>query len=452
LIGNQLKPYTATFKVEPTWTERSARKKAEAFAANFETQCKAGTETDNRQTFQEYAEYVLRTKETSKTIKHSTIVRYKELTERIYPVLGHIKLKDIRPQHLNEFYGMLAKEGQHIVTAEAKAKLNKVIEDKKLGTNPAAGLAEAVDEGKRISNILLGKAAGISASTVSNAVNGRPIQYKKAVAIATALGYKVKDLFAIEDKNKPFEDKTILEYHRLISSVLAMAEEELIVPYNAASKARPPKAKQKDVNFYEPETIKIIKAALDKEPLKLRLLGYLLAYSGCRRGEILGIKWEDIDFTRKRIHIVRSVLYTPDLGIYIDTPKTTKSVRWIALPDSVMSLLMEYKAWQDGEAERLIGYWQDTGFVFTRDNGTVIHPDTVNSWLTKLQEENNLPHLNPHAFRHSYVSALIFAGVDPLSIAASVGHSKVSTTENIYGHVFEAAEERNASVIASVYD
>jgi len=57
------------------------------------------------------------------------------------------------------------------------------------------------------------------------------------------------------------------------------------------------------------------------------------------------------------------------------------------------------------------------------------------------------PHLNAHAFRHSYVSALIFAGVDTVSISATVGHSKMSTTENIYGHVFAEAEERNVAVM-----
>ena len=81
-----------------------------------------------------------------------------------------------------------------------------------------------------------------------------------------------------------------------------------------------------------------------------------------------------------------------------------------------------------------------------------MHPDSVSDRLKKIEEKYKLPHLNAHAFRHSYVSALIFAGVDTVSIAASVGHSKTTTTENIYGHVFAEAEERNAAVIESVYD
>ena len=107
--GKQLKPYTATFEVKPTWTEKSARKKAEAFAATFEKECREGVTPDSRQTFRDYCEYVLELKE-SRGVKHSTIVRYKELTDRIFPAMGHIKLKDLRADHLNSLYTALGKD------------------------------------------------------------------------------------------------------------------------------------------------------------------------------------------------------------------------------------------------------------------------------------------------------------------------------------------------------
>ena len=75
--GKQLKPWTATFEVSPTWTEKSARKKAEAFAATFEKECRAGTTTDTRLKFSEYTNYVLDLKENRGQIKHSTLVREK---------------------------------------------------------------------------------------------------------------------------------------------------------------------------------------------------------------------------------------------------------------------------------------------------------------------------------------------------------------------------------------
>lgn len=101
--GKPLKPYTATFKVSPTWTEKSARKKAEAFAATFEKECREGVTSDSRMKFEEYCKYVLELKE-RRGAKHSTIARYRELTTRIYPAIGHMKLRDIRADHLNMLY------------------------------------------------------------------------------------------------------------------------------------------------------------------------------------------------------------------------------------------------------------------------------------------------------------------------------------------------------------
>lgn len=80
--GKQLKPWTAPFEVSPTWTEKSARKKAEAFAATFEKQCREGLASDTRQTFEQYAEYVLVLKE-QRGDAHKTIVDYRNMTERI---------------------------------------------------------------------------------------------------------------------------------------------------------------------------------------------------------------------------------------------------------------------------------------------------------------------------------------------------------------------------------
>ena len=99
-IGRQLKPFTTTFAVNSKWTESQALKKAQAFAAIFEKECREGRECVSRKTFEEYAEYVLELKE-QRGVKTSTIERYRELTGRIYVHIGHMKLKDIKPQLLS---------------------------------------------------------------------------------------------------------------------------------------------------------------------------------------------------------------------------------------------------------------------------------------------------------------------------------------------------------------
>ena len=103
------------------------------------------------------------------------------------------------------------------------------------------------------------------------------------------------------------------------------------------------------------------------------------------------------------------------------------------------------------ESLRLGDYWKDLGFVFTQDNGQPMHPDSVTDWLRKFSIRHNLPHINPHAFRHTMASMLYFNGVDSVSISKRLGHAQVSTTANIYAHVIAEADQKNADILASVF-
>lgn len=363
--GKQLKPWTATFEVSPTWTEKSARKKAEAFAATFEKECREGVTTDSRQKFQAYCDYVIGLKE-QRGVKHSTIVRYKELTGRIYPQIGHIKLKELRADHLNDLYTLLGQDG---------------------GSKRGGKLSP----------------------------------------------------------------NTILKYHRLISTVLEQAVKEGLVPFNVAARATLPKAEHKDVNYFQPEQVAAIREALEQEPMKWKTLVHLLLITGARRGEVLGLKWDKVDFEGNRIFICNNILYRADVGIYESSPKTERSRRYVALPTETMQLLRRYRAWQAEERLRLGEYYQNQGFVFAQDNGNPMHPDSVTNWLKKFSHRHDLPHINPHAFRHTMASMLYFNGVDSVSISKRLGHAQVSTTANIYAHVLEGADQRNADILSEIF-
>lgn len=364
--GKQLKPYTATFDVQPTWTEKSARRKAEAFAANFEKEIKEGRISDNRQKFAAYCDYVIDLKE-KRGVKHSTITRYKELTKRIYPAIGHMKLTAVRADVLNDFYGALSADG-----------LNK-------------------RTGGKLSN------------------------------------------------------KTILEHHRLISTVLEQAVKEGLVPFNVAERTELPKATRKEVNYFQPEQVAAIRDAAETEPLKWKTLLHLFLVTGARRGELLGLKWKNVDFDGSRIYICNNVLYTPDRGIYEDTPKTEKSIRYISLPQETTALLREHLRAQLQQRFAMGDRWHNRDFVFTQENGEPMHPDSVTDWLNKFSKRHDLPHINPHAFRHTMASILYFNGVDSISISKRLGHAQPSTTTNIYAHIIEEADKKNADIIADVF-
>lgn len=364
--GKQLKPYTATFEVSPTWTEKSARKKAEAYAATFEKECREGVTSDSKQRFEDYAEYVLSLKE-QRGDKHTTIADYRSMTKRIYPEIGHIKLKNLQAHHLNTLYAHLMQDGVNQRT------------------------------GGKLSN------------------------------------------------------KTVLRYHRFISIVLAQAVKESIIPFNPAARAEPPKAEKKEAKYLQSADIAAILEALNSEPIKWKTLVHLLLITGARRGEIIGLKWDKVDFDNNRIYICNTISYTPDRGVYESTPKTESSKRYVLLPVETMQLLKQYRAWQIQERFRMGEYFVNQGFVFSQDNGSPMHPDSVGKWLTKFCKRHGLPHVNPHAFRHTMASMLYYNGMDSVSISKRLGHAQVSTTSDIYAHVIAEADKKNADILSEIF-
>lgn len=433
--GRQLKPWTATFEVSPTWTEKSARKKAEAFAATFEKECREGTTTDTRLRFSDYTNYVLDMKDKRGQIKHSTLVRYKELSDRIFPEIGHIKLRDLRVDHLNTLYTKLGEAGMKSTTDRVKAKID---------------LAAALKE-KKISRVKIAKETGLAPSTVNAAVRGECVSRETAEKVAGALGMKIEKAFFVVTESGCLSAKTIIEHHRLISTVLEQAAAEGLIPYNIAAKATLPKMERKTVNYFQPEQVDAIRDALEEEPLKWKTLTHLFLITGARRGKILGLKWSAVDYKNNRIHIERSVLYSADRGIYEDTPKTETSIRWVSLPVETMQLLRQWQRHQTEERLKLGDNYIDHGFVFGQDDGQPMHPDSVTSWMKKFSERHGLPHINPHAFRHTMASMLYYKRVDTISISKRLGHAQPSTTANIYAHVIEDADQQNADILADIF-
>lgn len=427
--GRQVRHYR-TWKPEPGMTARQIEKAVQRAAMDFERELELGYQADNRQTFAEYAEYIMDLKKRTGT-KPRTLDRYKELLVRINAAIGHIKLADLRPQHLNRFYKNIAEPGIRMGCGSATAKMD-ILQWLKDNHLSRGALAEK---------------AGVSAATVGVAVKGESIREEKALAIARAMGRKVDEVFQVEKNMEPLADKTILEHHRLISTILAHAEKEMLVPYNAAAKATPPRINKKDPNYFQPDTVSAILEALESEPLKWRLITHLLIVTGCRRGEIMGLKWEKIDFDSGRVKIDRALVSSKSKGVYEESTKTS-DVRYLNLPRETIELLRQHK--REQLQLRLINgeRWISSGYVFTRDNGDHMNPDSITGWLKDFSERHGLPHINPHAFRHTVASVLLANGNDIVTVSKQLGHASITTTESFYSHIIEENKAKASECIA----
>lgn len=417
----------------PGMSEKQMEKEATAAAYKYEEQINNGFLIDEHQTFSQYAQYVLDLKEKT-GVRSSTIDRYIELLVRVNQAIGQLELTKIRPQHLNSFYSDLKDNGIRSDTDRAVA---------------TRGLKTTLHE-MELSKAKLSQMAGVAASTITNATRGDPIRVDKAEAIAAALECDFHEIFKLQENRTPLSDKTILEHHRLISTILAQAEKEMLITYNPAARATPPKPKKGKPDYYQPDEMDEILAALEEAPLKWKTITYLLIDTGCRRGEILGLKPENIDYDTGLIIIDHALLVTKSKGVYEGETKNGR-IRAIHLAPQSLDLLRKWKAEQLRMRLAQGDRWINSGYIFTQDDGSRMHPDSITDWLGKFSKKHNLPHIHPHAFRHTAASTMIANGVDLVTTANELGHANATTTASIYAHQIAIAKAKAANVRAGVF-
>ena len=419
-----------TWKPPPNMTEKQADKAANREAVLFEQSIAQGYSPDNKQTFAEYAEYVLDLKARAGK-KHRTISGYRALLPRINAAIGHMALQDIRPIHLNRFYESLEDEAARKDTVRAV---------------PTGDIRAALKE-KGLSMAKSAKLAGVAQSTVNSVCSGSAILLEKAEKICKVSGLDFNQWFKIKTKQKQLSSTTILAYHRFIHTVLAQAEKEMICPYNAADKAEPPKKQKSKVDTYQTDELIRIRDAAEKEPLKWKVAVHMLMITGCRRGEIVGMKWSNVNWEDSSILINSALTYTPQRGVFESTTKT-EDQRMIKLPKETMDLLCEYRRWQL-EAKLVLGeMWTQSDYILTGVYGGPMSPDTLSGYLKRFEMRYDLPHIHAHKFRHSMASILYFSGADPVSISKRLGHAQVSTTQDMYAHLIRQADTQSAERIA----
>lgn len=422
--GKRMRQYM-TWTPEPGMSERQIKKEVERQAVLFEEKVMSGASANANIRFVDFADKYMR-EYAQLHLKPKTISTYTDNLKRINQAIGHIKLSELRTGHINSFYLNLQETGiRNRVTAVCKIDLQAVI-----GTQRGALSAFA-------------KKAGVSRSTINQALAQQPINQESADAIAKAAGVKTNRAFTITTHSEPLAPASVISYHRTLSAVLSRAVKWGYIQSNPADAAEKPSLAGHEAAYLEEEDARHLLELLQAEHIRWRALITFDLLSGLRRGELLGLRWQDVNMEEHTITIRQTSNYLPGKGVYVGTPKTATSARPLLLSTAAMMMLREYKAWQDEQRERVGDAWEDKdGRVFTTDLGAPVFPDSVTAWFSAFVERSGLPKVTVHSLRHTYASLMIADGVPLVVVSRQLGHAQASTTANIYAHAIASAQAK----------
>lgn len=253
-------------------------------------------------------------------------------------------------------------------------------------------------------------------------------------------GLKLKDLrperlqhLYNEKSASGLSASTVKHIHLVIHGALEQAMKNGLVVRNVSEATTLPRGEKKDIRALSLEEEEHFLEVLGEDrlgPAFITLLG-----TGLRRGELLALRWEDVDLSQGILHVKQDMVRTKSEGLIFQAPKTAKSRRTIPLPEEVVAELKRHKARQNEEKLALGPAYQDNNLVFTTEWGTPIEPRNFNRKFYQLRQKAGIEGVNLHALRHTYATRLLEKGVSMKAVQELLGHSKYGMTADIYSHV-----------------
>ncbi len=243
---------------------------------------------------------------------------------------------------------------------------------------------------------------------------------------------------------------------RTLRTVLHQALNEAVITEkitrNVAETLRVPKArkpKRKVVALSKEDGLRLLEEA---KSTRLYALYVLLAMVGLRRGEALALRWSDFDESASTLRVARQVTRVRGVGLMVGPTKSQAGQRTIALPARCVEVLKAHRTAQHAHRESVGKRWKEHGLIFPSTVGTHMEPRGLNTHMSKLCKRAGLPHLGPHALRHTAATMAYALGVDWKQIQAMLGHTMLSTTMDIYVDMVDTVHKDAASKLDAWFD
>ena len=245
---------------------------------------------------------------------------------------------------------------------------------------------------------------------------------------------------------------TVKRYTSVFRSMLTLAYrmEYIDCDVGVSRRLEFPKENHVEVEVFTQDEVNEILKALEDEPIRLRAIIETALFTGCRRGEIVGLKWSDIDFESHRLSVRRSIYKPKGEKAFEKEPKTKNSRRDMVIPERLVETLKKYRENQNIYAKMMGDGFNPDGWIFTEIDGHVMNPQTPTKQFDHFLKRHGIRHLKFHGLRHTSATMLLANGCDIMTVSKRLGHSDIETT-GIYVHSLQETDKQAADTFDRVF-
>lgn len=259
----------------------------------------------------------------------------------------------------------------------------------------------------------------------------------------------LEDFYAELQAQEGISSRSILHLHRVIHQALDRAVAREQVFRNVAAVVKPPRPEDVEMQVWNEDQLgQFLSHSIHS---RYAIAYRVLSATGMRPGELLGLRWQDVDLERGKIMVTRSLSYTGK-GYAIESPKTAAGKRSIDLPPSVTEALEQHK--KKRATERILAgeTWSvNEDLVICTSVGTPVLQHNLRSLFLRLSRLAGLPRIRLYDLRHTHATILLAHGVHPKIVQERLGHSDITVTLNTYSHVIPGLQAAAALTIDSIF-
>jgi integrase len=252
---------------------------------------------------------------------------------------------------------------------------------------------------------------------------------------------------ALGRRGRPLSASTIRRVHAVLRSALNTAVKRRLIPYSPAEHIELAPENPKRAKPWTAEECQTFLRDIAED--RLANLYHLILVTGMRRGEAIGLRWEDLDLDGACLFVVQQITEVHGRSV-VGTPKTKRGTRLVPIDNDTVAILRRHREMQDVERTAWGPAWNDAGLVFTREDGRPLRPEYATRHFQALAERSGLRAIRLHDLRHTNASLALEAGVEMKVVSERLGHSQISITADLYTHVNRGLGRAAAEQIARV--